>query len=273
MCLSTWILRHGRIGALALSVFAASCATTGAPADAGENSDGEESAEVDSTVWMDVFVAGETGAVTPLTCPTGACDPMSTGCAYVNDSGANLACRIVADDAGSPTTTCAPAATAASVYCNTDADCEASYACVASPNGICLAYCCNGPPDTGYYCALRPLAQYPSLSVPVQIPLDPCTILGSSEQCQNGYACTIVTNNGGTACIKTGTLAEGDRCDDPSCDGGAQCLCMAGFACVGSPAFCKQLCVITDSGDTQCPTTEQCVPQPSTPSGFGLCMQ
>ncbi len=148
-------------------------------------------------------------------------------------------CKLTYDDmAASVVGMCVDAADKAEdMPCLTSADCGAGLGCDAS--GLCRRYCCGDveacPADT--YCAPQPMAAMDAVNVseppliPVCIPADECTPLAENDLCEDGLTCTIVRQDGTTACVEPGDGQAGEACP-----------CAEDHYCQVSTGTCIKLC-------------------------------
>ena len=121
--------------------------------------------------------------------------------------------------------------------CLTSTDCGPGLGCDAS--GLCRRYCCGDveacPDDT--YCAPEPMAAMDAVNasepplIPVCIPADECTPLAENDLCDEGLTCTIVRQDGTTACVEPGAGQTGDACP-----------CAKDHFCQVSTSTCIKLC-------------------------------
>ncbi|MEM1031020.1 MAG: hypothetical protein AAF928_13700 [Myxococcota bacterium] len=123
--------------------------------------------------------------------------------------------------------------------CLRSADCGPGLGCDAS--GLCRPYCCGDveacPEQT--YCAPQPMAEadagdaVPVPLIPVCVPSDDCMPRAENDLCPDGLTCTIVREDGTTACVVPGPGETGDACP-----------CAEGHACQPSTGTCVELCLL-----------------------------
>lgn len=223
------------------------------------------------------------------------------------DAGLLYSCQVARPTSGAggsysaePFSQCLPAGNKGSGEpCVSSAFCRPGLACVGLAGvGLCLPYCCDpttscekawlaggGDPksaDSGsnLYCGQRALvdgSQKPTLTVPVCVPADRCTLggpypcTGSSCQCQNGAVCTVtvIPGDGGgsvrgtTACAMPGKGRTGEHCSPSS-------PCAAGYFCSASQSVCLKLCRTDGSGATCDPG--MCQFAAGFPDKWGVCV-
>jgi hypothetical protein len=185
-------------------------------------------------------------------------------------SGTTRACRVV-KEGNKATTTCGLAGvTGLEETCVVDADCRPGLACVGTIIPRCLPYCCGATPEldpcraSGRYCAPLARAQDQFQKVPVCLLPDDCTLLSeSTEECQTGTTCTVVTKFGDTSCVPIGKGLDLSCCEESS-------DCGRNYACLGAAGarVCRKLC--HEGHDEEC-TLGTCQKVSSIPAGFGLC--
>lgn len=178
------------------------------------------------------------------------------------DAGAKLTCQLI-PSGDHATADCGLAGSAgADDPCTTAADCKAGLGCGATTiTGICRPYCCGDPElcPTKTYCTPTAMAEA-DVDVPLCVPVKPCDLLGDSNVCGDGEACTIVRADGTTSCVVPGTGTEGEACP-----------CAAGHVCSNVTGTCLKLCHL--DGD-ECGPTGTC--QGGTlpyPDNIGFCVQ
>jgi hypothetical protein len=195
--------------------------------------------------------------LSPMTANT--CGPI----AGLNDSGAMLACHVEPGAQG-PHAVCLPAGTGRSgSACAAPTDCASGFECVGGgPMNVCRPYCCGGQDrcasddaGTGEFCDIQ--SAVPSqTSVPVCMPVRPCTLLNDADaahaDCMHrSETCSVVSDDGVTSCVSVGPVPVGGGCDTDHC--------AADLVCLGTPGQrrCYQLC-LTMGGTSDCPSTQTC---------------
>lgn len=189
------------------------------------------------------------------------------------EGAASFACQ-VQKASGMPVAQCVLAGTGTDgAPCVNAGDCAPGFACVGDEDtGVCRAYCCHGTASCqqpGTYCAERTsrdvFGRDPgALMLPVCVAGDPCVLLpadGQSSGCDEGQACSIVRNDGTTACVTPGSSVE----DEP-------CPCAEGYVCSRATNRCVQLCHVAE-GYNEC---LEGVCQGGTtglPEGYGVCVR
>jgi len=150
--------------------------------------------------------------------------------------------------------------------CFSSSDCGPGLGCDAS--GLCRAYCCGDveacPAET--YCSPQPMAEQDAVGatepplIPVCVPADECTPLAENDLCEDGLTCTIVRQDGTTACVEPGSGEAGDPCP-----------CAEDHACQITTGTCIQLCVLgePDACDDQDFTCQSS----NTGSDVGYCIE
>jgi hypothetical protein len=163
-------------------------------------------------------------------CTPGGNPNMSSGA-----GGSLIACQIIAPG-GKVTAACnAVGGLRAGDPCTSASHCAAGLGCVTTMGvGVCRPYCCDDVEacPTSSYCALHPMAEAPTVPIPVCSPVKNCKLLDNAG-CAATESCTIVRKDGTTSCVTPGT---GKR-DEP-------CPCAAGYVCAPATATCMKLCHI-----------------------------
>lgn len=199
-------------------------------------------------------------------------DARSDAADAARQSGASFACQVVRDEYGQPVHQCVRAgAGGRNSPCAVSRDCVAGLACVGVQGaGQCLPYCCDVGTrcEDGTFCAERPLLDGTSgepLAVPVCDKAEACRLdepypcKGPDCKCGADTACSIVSSDGLTGCVKPGAGKVGDACP-----------CAAGYFCSQTTASCVKICR-TSSSDGAC-SPGRCQAAAGFPNDFGLCV-
>ena len=142
-----------------------------------------------------------------------------------------------------------------SIQCGAASDC-------AGPSGAssCRNYCCAGNAQCagGSFCDVQPLAQASGTRVPVCMPITPaggCSLLQQLQvpatACGTGATCSVVREDGSTACIEAGAAKARDACDTGHCGPGLVCLGATGAR------TCYALCHTSSANECVAPQTCQ----------------
>ncbi|HET9960642.1 MAG TPA: hypothetical protein VFQ61_39495 [Polyangiaceae bacterium] len=189
------------------------------------------------------------------------------------------ACRVSSGKAG-PVAACALSGSGRfDEPCFSGADCAAGLECVrVSAVARCRPYCCTGESSCnsfpGSYCTDLPLAVQGSggrgtVSVPVCAQAERCDLSepfpcpeGRVCQCSAGTACSVVRNDGTTACVTPGVGKTGEECP-----------CSPGHVCSQSAMTCLKLCTIESAADAAFGCgTGKCQASAELPRGYGVCV-
>lgn len=205
------------------------------------------------------YCGGDSAPCMPGTsdCTPGGNPNMSSG-----SGGSIVACQLVALG-GEVTAKCDAVGTAkVGELCKSASHCVAGLGCANTVSvGVCRQYCCDEPEacPSNTYCAMQPMTEAPTVSIPVCAPVTNCKLLDNSG-CAANEACTIVRKDGTTSCVTPGT---GTR-DEP-------CPCAAGYVCNSATAKCVKLCHIgkdeIDCAGGACQGGVMVYPE-----GFGVCV-
>ncbi|MEZ4256255.1 MAG: hypothetical protein R3A78_11205 [Polyangiales bacterium] len=154
--------------------------------------------------------------------------------------------------------------------CTQVADCVAGLACFKRNGaGECGEVCCAEDaacPGEGERCSDGATLVDGALTAWGRcIPPRPCNVLDSSEECDEGEGCYVVSASAGTDC-----LPEGAKAIDETCGGWNDCA--PGLVCTGTGIrTCKRVCSI-GSDDVPCPGDSQhCIAYAYSPAGTGVC--
>lgn len=160
--------------------------------------------------------------------------------------------------------------------CTSSMDCAPGMGCVGpAQGGRCLYFCCGVVSSScapGYFCAERPLrvealGDREAPLVPVCERADNCSLgepfpcTGERCTCGPGLACTLINENGTTACLPPGEGMAGEPCP-----------CAAGFVCSQATSTCVKTCDLDDDDATACGEGGRCQSTPSLPEGWGTCV-
>ena len=198
---------------------------------------------------------------------SGDCPNISAAGGFDNGQGA---CRVQPNgsDAGVAGPVCGLAGPSTEgMPCTGSADCAAGYECTSEAK--CRAYCCAGQcSNQNSFCDIQPMLTYPTLKVPVCIPITPCGLLDSEGgTCPSSQTCAVVRENGATSCVAIGPRQLGDECNTDHCARGLVCLGTSG------DLSCFQLCH-TAMRTNECAATPQQICKGGSFSpvpGIGIC--
>ncbi|HMA96005.1 MAG TPA: hypothetical protein VKP30_25135 [Polyangiaceae bacterium] len=183
------------------------------------------------------------------------------------------ACRIVRESAGAVTACVAAGTGTSGEPCVDDASCAPGLGCVEE-NGTaqCRPYCCHGNLSClgGTYCDSRPRRELQSTGERLWVSVciagvscrfdDPYPCSAERKcSCPSGKACSVVREDGTTACVAPGIGTEGQPCP-----------CKAGYVCAGTRGTCLQVCDLDSQAD-QC-SGGICQTSVSLPPPWGLCV-
>jgi hypothetical protein len=189
------------------------------------------------------------GKVDGASCNHLGCDTKNGGCSDAGPTPNGMGCKLLSVDGGDGAdAVCSESGDAGiDAVCSTSADCGPGLGCVAKGQA-CRAYCCEDTEacPTGTWCVPEHLNDADQ-KVPVCVQADNCSLLDDiSRPCPNNLMCTIVRNDGTTACVEPGTGKDGDHC-----------ACAPGYVCSQLADKCFKLCHTGSNAD--CPDGEQCV--------------
>jgi hypothetical protein len=178
------------------------------------------------------------------------CDTAGGACSDAGPTTNGMGCKLGAGDGGDQVSAaCGVAGTGGDgAVCSTSDDCLPGFGCIdglVDSASVCRQYCCGDPDQcaSGHWCVPKTLADGKA-QVPVCVHADGCSLLDDSRPCPDGLSCTIVRNDGTTACARSGTGSAGDACP-----------CAEGYVCSQLADKCFKLCHVgseNECGDGQC---------------------
>lgn len=188
----------------------------------------------------------------------------------------------VAPSSSGPVAVCATAGTgAAESACQDSRDCAVGLACVQVDGvGKCELLSCGLPPSCTplgmLFYQLEPLISggtiYPSMLVPVCVPIMPCNLLETPSVCVGGKVCAVVGSMGETSCVTPGSAKRDQYCDEIT-------PCAEGLVCAMRPDKtqnrCLQICHVNQDADqalSECPGGTCQGGNMELPTNFGICV-
>lgn len=186
------------------------------------------------------------------------------------------ACQIAVSSDSKVERLCAPSGTQElNEACASSMDCAPGMGCVGPLHGgRCLYFCCNEGNDScaaGYFCAeqrlrVESLDEADSPLVPVCKRAENCSLAeaypceGDRCVCEPDTACTLINENGTTACLPPGGGTANEACP-----------CSAGYVCSQATQRCVKTCDLDDEDSVAC-GDGRCQSTPSLPDGWGTCV-
>jgi hypothetical protein len=191
------------------------------------------------------------------------------------------ACQVTLSSEATVTRECAPSGTqGVNEACTSSMDCAPGMGCVGPMHrGRCLYYCCTEGSDAcaaGYFCAPQPLRiegvedDGTAPLVPMCTRAENCSLAepypceGDRCVCGPNTACTLINNNGTTACLPPGPSTANQNCTS-SMD------CAAGYVCSQATQRCAKTCDLDDEESVAC-GDGRCQSTPTLPEGWGICV-